>query len=276
MRNVSVTMLLVCILAVLSGCNMSPSVWVTEDQELQVDAAGVRRLTVRTDNGSIEHVARNGEAPAVAVKVHKKAGGRTKEDAQEAMKQLEVFCEPQGTDGKLLGYRWKVPKQTQWSATVSFGIDAPAALALDAESTNGEIKVQGVDAEVRAVSHNGEVGVESSGPWVEATSHNGAINVNYAGPKITATTNNGEVKVDLRRCKEVGGTINTHNGAITLRVGKEVSAALSASTSNGGIAVQAPRQMRESKKNYMQGIIGHGGPSLSLETHNGDIDVKQE
>ena len=267
-----------CMISVLvlgcCGCNMmAPLVWVAEDQEMQIEMGGVKKLSIDTHNGAIEYS--GGGGSAARVKVNKKAGGKDTEDAKEAMTQLEVFVEDGSAGEKKLGHRWKTTKRDTWSARVSFTVEGPASIVLSAESHNGEVTIKGVEGDVRAVSHNGAINSTSSGSNVEATSHNGAVDITCSASKIKATTHNGRVSADLTRCKEIGGTLSSSNGAIVVKVGKETSANMSANTSNGSVSVQGPFQSEESKKNRVRGKLGRGGPSLELTTSNGSISVTE-
>src|SRR5262245_50258952 len=127
-----------------SGCNMaSPLVWVSEDQDLQIEMAGVKKLAIDTHNGSIDYT--GGGGAVGRVKVKKKAGGKDTEDAREAMKALEVFVEDGSSGEKKLGHRWKTTKRDTWNSRVSFTIEGPAAVVFEAVSHNGDVTIKGVE-----------------------------------------------------------------------------------------------------------------------------------
>ncbi|MBN2563697.1 MAG: DUF4097 family beta strand repeat protein [Phycisphaerae bacterium] len=275
------------------GCMMGASIWTDEvTEELRIDTAGLTRLEARTHNGAIQYTGHAEHEPAVLVQVTKKGGGRTMGEAQDALAAIEVFVEPRGADTQQLAWRWKTPKLPNWGASVSYKINAPASLSLDAQSHNGEIKASGVAADAKLVSHNGQIDVQSSGSRLDIETNNGRITVNHQGGRLAAvthngpiiakfegddlalTTHNGRIEADLSRCKSLHGDICSHNGEITLTVGDGLSADLTCATHNGSIRCDVPWKVHKASRCKLVGRIGEGGPKLTAETHNGSIHIK--
>ena len=190
-----------------------------------------------------------------AVTVTKKAGGRTREQAEKAMEAIDVYSE-RGPDGtQRLGWKWAVLKQPGWQASVSFEIHAPRNIAFDGKTHNGALTVEDVTGNVRAVTHNGTVKVASEGEKLHAETHNGGVAVDFAGSEVKLITHNGSVDADLRRCGVVSGTIGTHNGKVNLIVGQNTSADLVCETHNGAIQCDVPVKDRKVTRRRLTGRL---------------------
>lgn len=258
------------------GCSMGSVVWVESTEDMQIDAAGLKKLAVKTHNGAVNYQGSAGGASTIQVKVTKKAGGLTQADAEEALASLEVFNEADGADGRVINHRWKGLRKSNWNAQVSYEIKGPDQLALNVESHNGATTVRGLKSDLRVTCHNGRIDTESAGPSAHVESHNGAINVSYEGPSIHATTHNGQVTVDLSRCAAIGGEIGAHNGQVVVRVGDQTSANLACQTHNGSVSVDiaAGWKVSHASRTRLAGLLGNGGQPLNVTTHNGQVKIQ--
>lgn len=258
------------------GCSMGSVVWVEQTEDMQIDAARLKKLAVKTHNGAVNYSGSAGGASTIQVKVTKKAGGLTLADAEEALANLEVFNEADGADGRVINHRWKGVCKSNWNAQVSYEISGPDSLALDIESHNGATTVRGLKSSLHVTGHNGRIDTESTGPSAHVESHNGAINMTYEGPSIHATTHNGQVKVDLSRCGNIGGEIGAHNGQVVVRIGDQTSANLACQTHNGSVDVDiaAGWKVSHASRTRLAGVLGNGGQPLNVTTHNGQVKIQ--
>jgi len=258
-----------------SCCWLGSSVWTeAQTERLSIAPAGLRSLEVFTHNGAVTFEALPGGAGEPYVEVKKKTGGRSMDDAREAMENLEVFVEAVGEGTQRIGYRWNRPKRPHWSAKVSFDVHAPADVRFEAETHNGAVRVSGAAADVRTTTHNGEVNIASSGGELSAITHNGSIAVKYAGPELKLETHNGRVTANLDGCAAVRGDITTHNGEVEVVLGERTSARIDASTHNGGIKCGVPMDDSRSSKGQLSGKVGGGEGRLDISTHNGGVQIR--
>lgn len=265
-----------CVLvAVDGGCRSwgGPQVWTETVEERSIDTTGLTALEVRTHNGSVDF---NGLAAgdSASVTITKKAGGNSKADAEEALAAINVFVESRGSDKTRISWKWSVPKKARWGGDVSFAIQAPGNLHLDAETHNGAVVASEVSGDVKIVTHNGKVKVRSSNGKLHAETQNGEVDATYAGPEVNLISHNGEVSADLSRCEAVAGKITTHNGGVRVAVGMNTAAMLKCQTHNGGIVCDAPLTESQKTSGELTGKLGAGGQSLGVVTHNGSIRVK--
>jgi hypothetical protein len=276
--------LVVALAPVLSGCVVVTNggsfgcrgsvVWVEADPEqIAFDASGMQAVDVRTHNGAISYSGGSETSTDAYVVVRKRAGGATSEDARQALEAIGVYVDRRNDGTQRIGWAWVGQKKPRWNAQVSFDIHAPGNVSLDAETHNGRIEVAGVEGEVRVETHNGGVTVDSRRGPLFAETHNGAIRASYAGELVTLKTHNGRVEADLAGCQAVRGDITTHNGRIHVTVGAQTSAMIDASTHNGGIHCQVPLEESEIKRRRLRGRIGSGEGSLTIVTHNGQVQI---
>ncbi len=270
----------------LAGCRGGPSAWVVQTETRSLDVARtvtdeareavelgeVTALEVRTHNGSITCTgAPVGEVGTV--RVIKKAGGCTHQDAEAAMAAIETFVEPAKGGSYRVGWRWARPRARTWSAKVSFEITVAEDVRLDLTTHNGYIDARGMAAAVTATSHNGRLILETKGDRLHAETHNGEIEATFSGQDVKLVTHNGSVQADLRDCLAPHGAIDTRNGAVHLIVGDDASTRLRANTANGRITCQLPLTDKSASRRMLVGTLGAGTGLLTVETHNGTIRI---
>jgi len=261
------------------GCAMSGfgwrTVWTEEQVETtQLGAAGLDLVHVRTHNGRVAYTG-SPDQPQLTVTITKKGGGSCAATAEAALAAIDVFVEPQGNGVAKLGWRWRGIKSHRWRGQVSFDIEGPAAISVDGGTHNGALDVRGVEGDVAVETHNGAVVVDTRGGRLEAQTHNGRITADYEGNEVNLRTHNGALVADLSRCGAVAGSMISHNGDIRVSVGDRTSAELMCRTYNGGITVHAPLSTQSYSRRKLTGVLGDGGGSLAVMTHNGGIRIKK-
>ncbi|MEK6674188.1 MAG: DUF4097 family beta strand repeat-containing protein [Planctomycetota bacterium] len=247
----------------------------TQTEVLNLDPANLRNLEVQTQNGSIEFSGRNDQPSTATVKVTKKVSSGRFSSADDALNAIEVFVEPAHDGTQRVGWRWREPRHSSWSACVDFAITTPEQVNLTAVSHNGEIKVCGARGETNITTHNGEINVQSTDGKLVAETHNGRISAKYQGSSIGLVSHNGRVSVDLSKCGDVGGEVMTYNGAVDVVVSDQTSANLSCKTHNGRVTIDGTFNATTSGKSHAEGKLGAGGKPLEVSTHNGAIRFKK-
>ena len=255
----------------------SPTVWVSgEEQRVSLDGSALRGVYVKTHSGSVS-VAALGEDESEAYVVYRpKGGAHSTGQAQAALDAIDVFVDqaPEGT--YRIGWRWREPRKSSWSAQVSFDVHLPAASDVKVRTHNGGVTVASMNGQADIVTHNGSITVQSSGDRLEAETHNGRIAATFSGKDVVLTTHNGRIVADLGQCAAIDGRIVTHNGSVHVTMGEEASTMVHASTHNGGITCHVPLQESTIKRRTLKGRIGTGDGSLSINTHNGSVRIDQK
>ncbi|HEU0119218.1 MAG TPA: DUF4097 family beta strand repeat-containing protein [Bryobacteraceae bacterium] len=182
-------------------------------------------------------------------------------------------------------------KSTNGSLRVN-GIEGAATL----RTTNGAVRVSSVTGTVSATSTNGGIECIGLSGSVTARTTNGRIKLeDIAGPMEATTTNGGIVAVMTRATDDRKMRFATTNGGIELRLPDALKNDVRASTTNGSIDVKLPSSSSfqiaarttgssvrsefnvqgEVTKKRIEGKVGVGGPLLDLSTSNGSISLQR-
>lgn len=140
-----------------------------------------------------------------------------------------------------------------------FLIKAPRQTVLEKiRTSNGAIRVKNIEAEAR---------LETS---------NGSVTVNELEGGLEARTSNGSIRLELPAWKNTDVDASTSNGSITLRLPDGAGAEVNARTSNGSISCDFDLAGGGTRKRTrLDGVIGAGGPKLTLKTSNGSIRIQR-
>jgi hypothetical protein len=158
------------------------------------------------------------------------------------------YCAP-GDDGHM-----NVDKN---DVQVSFHVLLPEGVTFHGRTVNGDVQAMGLDSDVLLTTVNGGVVLSTTG-------------------RAEATTVNGSIEAAFGESDFGGGlTFSTVNGSITLDVPDNIDANLDASWLNGELDSDLPFTLQgRMAKGHARGVIGDGGPLLSLSTVNGSIRLR--
>jgi DUF4097 and DUF4098 domain-containing protein YvlB len=145
--------------------------------------------------------------------------------------------------------------------SVDYTIKAPSdAILEDIELVNGDLKVTGVTGYLSLGTVNGSITASgmAGNAWVETV--NGNLDLSFD------KMNKGQT-VDLESV----------NGAILLRIPAKANAQVDAETLNGNISSEFGLTVEKGEwiGRSMEGLIGSGGARITLETINGNIEIKK-
>jgi len=146
---------------------------------------------------------------------------------------------------------------------------------LDVETSNGSVEVSGITGDTFLRSTNGRIRAEVRKGGFEATTSNGSIDVRLQEPAdrpVRLKTSNGGIEVDLTAPRDVRAS--TSNAPITVRIPPDAGANVSAHASNSSITSDFEVTVHGLlNRHVLEGTIGKGGPMLDLTTSNGGIHL---
>lgn len=227
-------------------------------------------LNVTSHNGAV--TANTTADTVVAVLITRYAYGRDSSDARRRVEQVVI------TD-TLIGGNWtlnaEIPPATQPIGAV-FDIDAPRAVNLNITTSNGKITVNGFEADVTVVTSNSPViftGTKGDGT---ITTTNGKVTVQVHSGAMAIQTSNGEIDCDIAYLPATKPVqLTTSNGKVTLRLPPDVSATITATTTNGTVVVTGYQvQYLEQSRSRIRAKIGSGASTIKINTTNGDILIQ--
>lgn len=208
-------------------------------------------LSVETENGGIQVTGEDRSDVALEAKVQ--AWGPSESDAKDLLK--EVAIETAGGN-----VRDHAPKRSFFGRqgyAVEYHLRVPRHLAADLHTVNGGVDLSRIDGAIRFATTNGGVSLSRVAGDVQGHTVNGGLDIALDGD-----TWHGE-----------GLRAETMNGGVDMRIPSGYSAHLETATVNGGISVGFPITIQGEIKNHLSTDIGHGGPTVHVQTVNGGVSI---
>jgi hypothetical protein len=142
---------------------------------------------------------------------------------------------------------------------VRFTVAVPRGVLVDVSTTNGSLRVGGVEAPVTAATVNGSIHVATGTGPVNATTVNGSI----------------VASVDELRGDEPM-ELTTVNGSVTAELPERLDATLEMGTVNGKVESDYPLTVQgTASPKQLRGTVGDGGRRIKLTTVNGQVEVRR-
>jgi hypothetical protein len=182
------------------------------------------------------------------------ATGRSEADAQALAARVSI----QTSGGRLVADGPRSENRASW--WVSYRIDAPKQLNIDATTANGSVSITGITGSIRAESDNGSVRLQDVSGDVKARTSNGSVNIDlggntWSGAGLEATTSNGSLNVNMPR---------------------DYNAHLIATSNNGSLRVDRPVTMQGRIGKEIDTTLGKGGPTIRFRTSNGSLHINEK
>ena len=278
----------------LSGCisiEFSNREKVSEFGEIKGEPFSGENISIVNRNGSIEIIPR--DENNVEIHFEKRVSGpRSTTELESILDLIEIVVEeingnltiklitPNNLNNLSIGANMKVyiPKNVSIQANSSNGnIELGKGLSgdIDFNSSNGKISVDVLDGEFRIRTSNGSIHmINSKGPGIAETS-NGKINfiASQAVGNLSLITSNGSINADLTELTGDKYLFRTSNSHVTIRISEGAGFTLNGKTSNGEITTDYILQ--EDGKTIF-GTVNGGGPSIDIQTSNGNITLQKK
>ncbi len=147
---------------------------------------------------------------------------------------------------------------------------------VEIDTSNGGIQADGIKGTVRVHTSNGGIGVEHVDGRCEIATSNGAVRVGGRFDQLEVHSSNGGVTVRAESGSRMASewSVATGNAAVHLALPADFKANVDATTSNGKIVLNVPAEVRGViGGSQLHGTLNGGGPSLSVHTTNGSIQL---
>ncbi len=256
------------------------------------------KLIVDADRGSI-HVG-TADQNKVEVVVKREVTQASEAEAARILKEHEVTLSQEGNEvrvvAKAIRMTWRSWFGRQPNLSVRYQITVPRKFEARLKSAAGSVEVADLQGSVEARSSAGAlvfrkiagpVDGHTSAGSVKATGCDGKLKLqtsagsidvtDYAGTSVQADTSAGSISVDLNHQPEGDCTFRTSAGSIRVKLPATTAANLDAKTSAGKITTDFPVTVQgEHGKSTLRGTINGGGPTLSLKTSAGSIQILKQ
>lgn len=270
----------------VAGCSsLTPFVGRRVEETETFSLGDTERFEVETTVGDLS--VRNGESEEVEVSVVKRASSVRADltdlelRADRSDGRLRLWSEWTGEDGLLSG-----------EPAMDLDVSLPRSVAVErvrtdsgnvevddvdgdltATTTNGNVEVGDVDGDLTATTTNGNVDVDGVSGTTTAESTNGNVHVRGVDAVRNVTTTNGNVEAEIR-VLDGDATVESVNGNVEAWIAPELDAELRAQSSQGTVSVEGLDLGDVTRTDdLVTGILGDGGPLLSIETTNGNVTV---
>jgi hypothetical protein len=226
-----------------------------------------RWITVRNLNGTVEVQRGTSDRVEVTATRHTKRGDpdfvRFEVRKYGAGDQDVLICalwgENADCDPDRSRHRGDRRGDRQNDVWVEFHVRVPAGVKVGAHSVNGEVRVEGVAAEVDAESVNGSVVVSTLGGPVNASTVNGSVRASMGRFNLNS---------DLR--------FSSVNGSVIAEFANEINAEVDLSTVNGRFLTDFPVTISgRIDPRRLRATLGKGGPRIRLSTVNGNVELRR-
>jgi DUF4097 and DUF4098 domain-containing protein YvlB len=177
-------------------------------------------------------------------------------------------------------------------------VDTPTALDLDARTSDGALKVSGVQGTLELHTSDGAVDIEDVGGAVRLTASDGSIKIHNVTGTLESRSSDGRATVDGKfTALEVhtsdgsldltvadGSQLNTasrvesSDGSVTVRLPHTMAIDLDVHTSDGQINCGLPLTMEgynsaHSSGHNLRGHLNGGGVPLTVHTSDGNVTI---
>lgn len=294
MRHVPSPFLLVLLLCGC-GCGCAAPFQATRDFSFNLPWEEYERLTIETRNGAI--TVRTAEISDVYVSGRLRANGATLEQAQQRLDAIEVAART--VPGPPATLRVDVtcsepPPHYNFGADIVIEVPRPCAvvadtgngsvvvehaLDVDADTSNGAIRLKQIDGAVQAKTSNGSIVLRDISGNVHVDSSNGNIVARDIGGDCIATTSNGSIECVATPSMRGRVDLRSSNGSVRVVVPAELAADVRLRTSNGRVRVDlGDAELRdvETGKYTFAARMNGGGPILEATTSNGSVTLETQ
>ena len=214
-------------------------------------------VVVDTHNGSVSIA--TWSQPTIDVEARIEATMSTRD---EDVEKTNVKITGSGDTVRIESDYDDVPSRNRWFGStrelppIHYTISMPATARLDISGHNARVRVSGMRNDVDVDSHNGAV---------ELVDLDGAASIE---------THNGDISVGFTRFAKPS-RIETHNGAVVVRVPADARLHVDASGHNLNVDSELGVATTRVSDSHYSGDVNGGGPELRFEAHNGSLKLRK-
>ena len=264
--SLSLLAALICIQSGCSGLGIS-TVEKTESHSAPFSASS--SLTAETGNGTITVARTNNPELVVDATIR----SRTEERLQATLLIVR-----ESADGIYeVTVKWPDDERLMGEGA-DLKIRLPGASDLRLATSNGALRVDGLDAAIKASTTNGSVTIIGPARSATVTTTNGRIDLNNIAGEVLARTTNGRIEASLAPENPGPVILTSTNGGIALLVGPSFAGQVSVRTSNGQIRLgdfepgARPSTVKSGRRTG-QFNFGDAGKGSVLTTTNGNVTI---
>jgi len=262
----------------LSGCSWGPKVRVSEDDSF-VGNADCEVLVVWNDVGDVRVLSDPG-AYEIRADVVKTGKGRTLDQAEEALDEIEIEFRADPSDGSIFNAIVHHPKHRRGKAyEVDWSITAPAHLRVRVTNDVGDVDIDGFESGVWVKNDVGDVNLYGARGGAHVHNDVGDVRADAAG-EVWLRTDVGDIVLDVLEVSDGDILARTDVGDAVVYLPRGWEGEISAESDVGGVSVRPegePMRIYRDKKGRFEGVMGsRARAKLEIRTDVGSARVRME
>jgi hypothetical protein len=225
-----------------------------ERTEYKITGKNKTGISIENTNGEIKVSKSDDTLGVITINAEKIARVR-KDDIDKPIENLNVNIDTSGSTVKVTTEYQKVYEG--WfnhdnNAKVNYDVRVPANMKVDVDNTNGAITLSSLAGDIKVETTNGSTTMNKCSGYISVDGVNGSISGNFDSTK--------------------GISIGVVNGAVKLGGMKNISAEVSASTTNGKVKFNnLSFSNMNVEKRSLSGTLGSGKNIIKVTSVNGSI-----
>jgi DUF4097 and DUF4098 domain-containing protein YvlB len=246
-------------------------------------------VRVRADEGNVLVITE--DTHQVELRVHTEGthaalqiGGHVKIDSHQSGDTVELTVKTNA--GVMIGF---IPPKS-----IKTEVHMPRNADLLIETHDGSVEVSAVNGRVTIHTEDGAIKAFQLGGNVELSSADGSIGAHDIDGKLNVSSKDGSIRAEGRfdvldvrsgdgsviaratpgSRMESTWNVETQDGSVRLTVPSDLQANLDVSSTDGRIAVKLPVTVQGFRsKSQLQGTLNGGGPSLTVRSVDGSVQI---
>ncbi len=292
MKRFALLLVVIAVLASACTARININLFTAEEVVAQsLNTGGQPRIIVETFNGSIDVI--TGSGTTVDVKVTKRGGGNSQQEAEDDLKNVDVQIAQDGGAIRVTARRTD-SRVDIGNSGASAKLTVPNGAVLDLRTSNGAITSSGPVGDVAAKTSNGAITVKSALGQLDLRTSNGQITVDGGSGLLRLESSNGGLDITADNVTLDGRTSNgtisftgslaagsrsllsTSNAGVVVTLPANAAFRINADTSNGKIRSDFAVTADRASDTELRGSVGND-PATVLEVHasNGNIDLQR-
>jgi hypothetical protein len=293
------------LLAVVAIVSLFASVGATEytfDYQKTLDVSEPVELSLYVVKGNV--VVKGGAEDQIIIEAVKTVAGSNREEAEEVADHIEIKVREDGSSVNVETNYLKMINRSSsfWSkifggsgsnsyGSVNFTVTVPTRTSVSIMCLDGQVELSSLEGEILVENSSGSSrGEYLFGPvtliqetgeielnWIEGDikikSASSKISIIQVRGSIDLSTSAGIVNIQTELDSPKNYYVETTSGSIVFSVPTSSSAMLDIETQSGEIRTEVPITVKSVSKKRLVGEFGSGGPTVSLSSSTGNVDV---
>ncbi|MDP8238022.1 MAG: DUF4097 family beta strand repeat-containing protein [Candidatus Hatepunaea meridiana] len=255
------------ILLTLTALPALAKITIEDSYNKVMEAAGFEDVSIETVNGSIEVTGYDGDQVTIDAKMEVK--GKKEDICKELLSEIEIKINEKG---KELEIEADTKDKRGYSVSVSFKIQVPHRMKIEAETVNGSIDVTDINGGANIETINGSLNCSNMICDVDAETINGSINFDDVSGELDAETINGSIDCESALEPPQSISFETINGKVNVELKGIPDAKLNIAAVNGNIKLKgfAEVELKRNARSFSS-TLGSGAGSYDISTVNGSV-----